>query len=98
MGSEWAVEAERQARGITRDLDEVGAGKGIRVTYQKREARFALKVGASLTYFSAHDYDTRAGMDWLRLRLDILSEVKKRQSARDTKPLETVVLTESGTE
>ena len=76
MATEWADEAERQARGITRDLAEVGAGRGVRVTYQKREARFALKEGGALTYFSAHDYETPAGMDWLQLRIDILTRVR----------------------
>ena len=76
MASEWADEADRQARAVTRDLAEVGAGRGVRVTYQKREARFALKAGSSLTYFSAHDYETPGGMDWLQLRIDILTRVK----------------------
>jgi hypothetical protein len=74
MASDWAEEADRQA--ITRDLAEVGRGRGFRVTYQKREARFALKAGTSQTYFSAHDYETREGMDWLQLRIDILTSVK----------------------
>lgn len=78
MASGWAEEAERQARAITRDLAEVGAGRGVRVTYQKREARFALKEGAAVTYFSAHDYETRDGMDWLGLRIDVLTRVKNR--------------------
>lgn len=77
MASDWAEEAERQARGITRDLAEVGRGHGFRVTYQKREARFALKAGATHAYFSAHDYETPAGMDWLQLRIDILTAVKR---------------------
>ncbi|MDQ3803706.1 MAG: hypothetical protein M3416_07750 [Acidobacteriota bacterium] len=76
MASSWAEEADRQARAITRDLAEAGAAKGIRVTYQKREARFALKADTSVTYFSAHDYETAGGMDWLQLRIDILSRVK----------------------
>lgn len=76
MASSWAEEADRQARGITRDLEEVGAGRGLRVVYQKREARFALKAGPSVTYFSAHDYETPDGVDWLQLRIDILSRVK----------------------
>jgi peptide subunit release factor 1 (eRF1) len=63
MGSEWAKEAERQAEAMTRDLAEVGKGRGFRVTYQKREARFALKAGTTMTYFSAHDYETPRGMD-----------------------------------
>ena len=77
MASDWAEEAERQARAITRDLAEVGRAKGFRVAYQKREARFALKAGTHQTYFSAHDYETPAGMDWLQLRIDILTTVKK---------------------
>lgn len=84
MASEWADEAERQARAMTRDLAEVGAGKGVRVTYQKREARFALKQGAAVTYFSAHDYGTPAGMDWLKLRIDVLTHVKNGSRPRAT--------------
>ena len=45
MASEWAEEADRQARAITRDLAEVGRKKGFRVEYQRREARFALRAG-----------------------------------------------------
>ncbi|MDQ4122964.1 MAG: hypothetical protein M3209_16120 [Acidobacteriota bacterium] len=77
MASEWAEEAERQAKGITRDLIEVGKTKGFRVTYQKREARFALRAGTVTAYFSAHDYNTPKGMDWLKLRIDILQKVKQ---------------------
>ncbi|HWS56243.1 MAG TPA: hypothetical protein VN228_19030 [Pyrinomonadaceae bacterium] len=76
MASSWAEEAERQARAVTRDLEEVGAGRGVRVVYQKREARFAVKAGTSVTYFSAHDYETPGGMDWLQLRIDILTRAK----------------------
>ena len=76
MGTEWADEADRQAEGMTRDLAEVGRSKGYRVTYQKREARFALRVGRDFTYFSAHDYNTPKGMDWLRLRLDVLTRAR----------------------
>ena len=76
MASEWAEEADRQARGITRDLIEVGKTKGFRVTYQKREARFAFKAGTAMTYFSAHDYETANGMDWLQLRIDILTRAR----------------------
>lgn len=78
MASEWAEEAERQAKAITRDLVETGKTKGFRVTYQKREARFLLRAGTILTYFSAHDYNTPRGMDWLKLRIDILASVKQR--------------------
>ena len=77
MASEWADEADRQAQAITRDLIEVGKKKGFRVTYQKREARFALRAGAATSYFSAHDYNTAKGMDWLRLRIDVLTRVKE---------------------
>jgi hypothetical protein len=77
MASEWAEEADRQAKAITRDLIEVGKTKGFRVTYQKREARFALRAGTVTTYFSAHDYKTPKGMDWLRLRIDVLQKVKQ---------------------
>ncbi len=76
MASEWAEEAERQAKAMTRDLIEVGRKKGFRVTYQKREARFALRAGTVLTYFSAHDYNTPKGMDWLKLRIDVLSRAR----------------------
>jgi hypothetical protein len=76
MASEWAEEAERQAQAITRDLVEVGKKPGFRVTYQKREARFALKMGTNTSYFSAHDYERAKGMDWLQLRIDILTRVK----------------------
>lgn len=74
MGSEWAKEAERRAaemEGAAAELDE-----GARVTYQKREARFALKAGGATVYFSAHDYQTRKGMDWAQLRKDVLGTLK----------------------
>ncbi len=77
MGSEWAQEADRQAQAITRDLVEVGKAKGYRVVYQKREARFALRAGTAVTYFSAHDYQTPKGMDWLKLRIDVLTWVRQ---------------------
>ncbi|HEX8700946.1 MAG TPA: hypothetical protein VF815_19025 [Myxococcaceae bacterium] len=77
MSSEWAEEAERQAKAITRDLVEVGREKGFRVTYQKREARFTLRAGTVTTYFSAHDYIGRKGVDWLQLRIDILTHVRR---------------------
>ena len=77
MASDWAEEAERQARAITRDLIEVGRVKGVRVTYQKREARFALRAGTATAYFSAHDYNRPRGMDWLQLRIDILTRVRR---------------------
>ena len=76
MASEWADEADRQARAITRDLSEVGRKRGFRVEYQKREARFALRAGNSTSYFPAHDYQGPKGMDWLRLRIDILTRVR----------------------
>lgn len=76
MASEWAEEADRQAKGMTRDLVEVGKTKGFRVTYQKREARFMLKAGTIPAYFSAHDYNSKNGMDWLKLRIDVLSFVR----------------------
>jgi hypothetical protein len=76
MASEWAEEADRQARAITRDLTEVGRKRGFRVDYQKREARFALRAGSAVTYFSAHDYQTAKGVDWLALRIDILTRVR----------------------
>jgi hypothetical protein len=77
MASEWAEEAERQAKAITRDLIEVGRARGFRVAYQKREARFVLRAGATTTYFSAHAYETPRGMDWLQLRIDILTRVRR---------------------
>lgn len=77
MASEWAEEADRQAKAITRDLIEVGRTKGFRVEYQKREARFMLRAGTIITYFSAHDYETPKGMDWLQLRIDVLAQVKQ---------------------
>jgi hypothetical protein len=77
MASDWAEEAERQAKAITRDLIEVGREKGFRVTYQKREARFALRAGTVTSYFSAHDYIGRKGVDWLQLRIDILTHVRR---------------------
>jgi hypothetical protein len=78
MASEWAEEAERQAKAMTRDLREVGKTKGVRVMYQKREARFALRAGNTTVYFSAHDYAApKGGMDWLRLRIDVLTRVRQ---------------------
>ena len=77
MASEWAEEADRQAKAITRDLIEVGKTKGFRVEYQKREARFMLRAGTVTAYFSAHDYNTPKGMDWLQLRIDVLQKVKQ---------------------
>jgi hypothetical protein len=77
MASEWAEEADRQARAITRDLTEVGRKRGFRVEYQRREARFALRVGTAVSYFSAHDYQTAKGIDWLGLRVDILTQVRE---------------------
>jgi hypothetical protein len=76
MASEWAEEADRQARAITRDLTEVGRKRGFRVEYQKREARFALRAGTATAYFLAHDYLSPKGMDWLRLRIDVLTRVR----------------------
>jgi hypothetical protein len=78
MASEWAEEADRQAKAITRDLVEAGKTKGFRVAYQKREARFVLRVGTVTTYFSAHDYDTPRGMDWLQLRIDVLTRAHQK--------------------
>src|SRR5688500_14320549 len=76
MASEWAEEADRQAKAMTRDLIETGRTKGFRVEYQKREARFALRAGTITVYFSAHDYKTRNGIDWLKLRIDVLTSVR----------------------
>ena len=77
MASEWAEEADKQAKAITRDLIEVGKTKGFRVEYQKREARFMLRAGTVIKYFSAHDYETEKGVDWLQLRIDILKQVRQ---------------------
>ncbi len=79
MASEWAEEAERQAKAITRDLVEVGRVKGVRVTYQKQEARFALRAGTVTAYFSARDYERgpNRSMDWLQLRIDVLTRVRQ---------------------
>jgi len=77
MASEWAEEADRQAKAITRDLVEVGKSKGYRVTYQNREARFMLRAGTVTSYFSAHDYNTPKGMDWLQLRIDVFQKVRQ---------------------
>lgn len=79
MSSDWAEEAERQAKAMTRDLVEVGRTKGFRVTYQRREARFALRAGTVTTYFSAHDYIGPRGVDWLKLRIDVLSHARPAQ-------------------
>ncbi len=81
MSSDWAEEAEGQAKAMTRDLVEVGRTRGFRVTYQKREARFALRAGTLTTYFSAHDYNGPKGMDWLQLRIDILTRVRRGMQA-----------------
>ncbi|WPB77279.1 hypothetical protein KYC5002_50915 [Archangium violaceum] len=88
MASEWAEEAERQAKAITRELIEVGRVKGFPVTYQKREARFALRAGTATARCSAHDHDTPQGMDWLQPRIDILTRVRRgmRPDAQDDSP------------
>ena len=77
MASAWAEEAEWQAKAVTRDLIEVGKVRGYRVTYQRREARFALQAGEATSYFDAHDYETPDGIDWLRLRIDVLAEAAR---------------------
>jgi hypothetical protein len=84
MASEWAEEADKQAKGITRDLDEVGKGRSCRFVYQKREARFSLRCGTATRYFGAHDYETDKGMDWLRLRIDVLAAVRSGLQPLDT--------------
>lgn len=71
MGSEWAKEAVRRAEEITRELEGACAGCGL--TYQRREARFALKSSGGTVYFPAHDYETRRGVDWAQLRKDVLA-------------------------
>ncbi len=83
MASEWVEEADRQAKAITRDLVEVGKTKGFRVEYQKREARFAVRAGTINAYFSAHDYKTANGMDWLKLRIDVLTFVRRGGQAAE---------------
>jgi hypothetical protein len=75
MASAWAEDAEWHAKAMTRDLIEVGKVRGFRVTYHRREARFALRTGDVTHYFGAHDYETPEGdMDWLRLRIDVLTQ------------------------
>ncbi len=83
MASEWAEEADRQARAMTRDLTEGGKKKLFRVAYQKREARFMLRAGTLTTYFSAHDYNTARGMDWQRLRIDVLARARQKNVSRE---------------
>ncbi|HEX8559499.1 MAG TPA: hypothetical protein VF668_15460 [Pyrinomonadaceae bacterium] len=73
MGSEWAKEAVKRAEEITREL-AAAAGEGFSFTYHRREARFALRSpGGETVYFSAHDYETRKGVDWAQLRKDALA-------------------------
>jgi hypothetical protein len=69
VGSEWAKEAVGLAEEMTREL----AGAGLTLSYQRREARFALKSSGGTDYFSAHDYETRKGTDWAQLRKDVLA-------------------------
>jgi hypothetical protein len=83
MASEWAEEADRQARAMTRDLIESGKTKGFRVAYQKREARFMLRAGTTTVYFSAHDYNSPRGMDWQRLRVDVLARARQKDGSPD---------------
>jgi hypothetical protein len=71
VGSEWAKEASRRAEEISREL--AASGGEARLSYQRREARFALKAGGATAYFSAHDYETRKGVDWAQLRKDVLA-------------------------
>ncbi len=75
MGSEWAKDAVKRAEEITREL--AALDEGFSLAYQRREARFALKTGAGTSYFSAHDYETRRGMDWAQLRNDVLAQAGK---------------------
>lgn len=75
MGSEWAKEAVRRAEELTRELAEVG--EGVVLNYQRREARFALKARGETVYFSAHDYETRKGIDWAQLRKDVLARANQ---------------------
>lgn len=85
MAAEWAEEADRQAKAITRDLAESGKGRGFRVAYQKREARFALRAGTVTSYFSAHDYKTpRGGTDWLQLRIDVLTRARQKNISSES--------------
>lgn len=85
MASEWAEEADRQARALTGDLNESGETKRFCVAYQKREARFMLRAGTTTTaYFSAHDYNTKRGMDWRRLRIDVLARARQKDVSRET--------------
>lgn len=82
MGSEWAKEADRQAEALTRDAEALSAG--AHVTYQKREARFALRAGGATVYFSAHDYQKRKGMDWAQLRKDVLAHAQEVAGRAET--------------
>jgi hypothetical protein len=88
MASEWAEEADRQAKAMTRDLIESGKGKGFRVVYQKREARFMLRAGTVTTYFSAHYYNTPRGMDWLQLRIDVLTRARQKNNTSEAEESE----------
>jgi hypothetical protein len=76
MGSEWTKAADRQAAAMTQEF--ASQAKHISITYQRREARFALKVGEATTYFSAHDYEEKKGVNWRQLRADILAQVQQR--------------------
>jgi hypothetical protein len=59
-------------------FDRIRQRKGFRVVYQKREARFMLRAGTVTTYFSVHDYNTPRGMDWLQLRIDVLTRARQK--------------------
>jgi hypothetical protein len=67
---------------------EVGKTKGFRVTYQKREAHFTLRAGTITRHFSAHDYNTERGMDWLQLRIDVLTCAGQTNLCPDQKATE----------
>ena len=81
MGSEWAKEAVRRAEEMTRELEESGAG--FTLAYQRREARFALKGRGETFYFSAHDYETRKGVDWAQLKKDVLARAAPEGTPSD---------------
>ncbi len=72
MGTAWADEADRRARALTEELAE--RHPDAVVEYQRREARFVVRCGGHSDYFSAHDFQTRAGeMNWKQLREAIVA-------------------------
>ena len=37
-----------------------------------------LRAGTQTVYFSVHDYNSPRGMDWQRLRIDVLSRARQK--------------------